>query len=132
MRPMADHLRGAESAFDRALDVGEREGRVAEMRPAQGLLEEDDLVRVAFEEGAIKAIQVVARHMPERVAEAPVQRFGEALPGELVAMNFISALANFALSSALSHCVAVKSAAAKAGIVSARTVAAGSMGRSPR
>ena len=55
------HLRGAQSAFDRALDVGEREGRVAEMRPAQGLLEEDELVQVAFEEDAIKAIQAAVR-----------------------------------------------------------------------
>ena len=46
-------------------------------------------------------------------------------------MNFISALANLALPSALAHCVGVNSAAVKAGIVSARTVASGSMGWSP-
>src|ERR1700760_3528244 len=51
-------LRGAQSAFDRVFDVGEGEGWVAEMRPAQGLFEEDDPIEVAFEEGAIEAIQI--------------------------------------------------------------------------
>ena len=65
------------------LDVREREGRVAEMRPAQGLLEEDDLIEVAFEEGAIKALDIRVRYMPERVAEALVERSREALSGEI-------------------------------------------------
>src|ERR1700677_4268510 len=43
----------------------------------------------------------------------------------------MSAFANFALSWARAHCVGVNSGAVKAGIVSARMVAAGSMGRSP-
>jgi hypothetical protein len=56
-----NHSRGAQTTFDRALDVAEREGWVAKMRPAQGLLEEDDLVEVAFEEGAIAAVDIRVR-----------------------------------------------------------------------
>ena len=78
-----NHSRGAQTTFDRALDVAEREGWVAKMRPAQGLLEEDDLVEVAFEEGAIEAVDIRVRYVPERIAEALVERSREALSGEI-------------------------------------------------
>src|SRR3984957_1424141 len=123
-----DHLRGAQLAFDRAFYVREREGRVTEMRPAQGLLEEDDLVRVAFEERAIKAIQVVVRDVPERVAQAPVERFREALPGEFVGDELHQRIGEFRLVLGAVPLGGGEFRGGEAGVVSARMVAAGSMG----
>ena len=68
-----DHFGGAQSAFDRVFDVGEGEGWVAEMRPAQGLFEEDDLIEVAFEEGAIEAVDIRVSYVTKRVAQALVE-----------------------------------------------------------
>jgi len=89
--------------------------------------EEDDLIEVAFEEGAIKAVHIRMCYVAKSAAEAVVERSREALPGEFVGDELHERVGEFRLSSAVAHCVGVNSAAVNAGIVSARTVAAGSM-----